>query len=114
MSIHGIIITICTPFISLSFEGYSCDKICFLISSDPRDINPLFDTKEFRSPKFQRVYQYLKLSKEGKNMDNFTFVPGNIDDDQTKCLSLMLRSVKRFSLFFSYLFFIYLTLRRLM
>ena len=33
-------------------------------------------------------------------MDNFTFVPGNIDEDQTKCLSLMLRSVKRLSLFF--------------
>ena len=33
-------------------------------------------------------------------MDNFTFVPGNIDEDQPKCLSLMLRSVKRFSLFF--------------
>ena len=26
-------------------------------------------------------------------MDNFTFVPGNIDDDQKTCLSLMLRSV---------------------
>ena len=102
MSIHEITITICTPFISLSFEGYSCDKICLSFSSDPRDINPLFDAKEFRSPQFQRVYQYLKLSKEGKNMDNFTFVPGNIDEDQTKCLSLMLRSVKRSSLFFSY------------
>ena len=76
-------------------------KFAFSFFSDPRDINPLFDAKEFRSPQFQRVYQYLKLSNEGKNMDNFTFVPGNIDDDQTKCLSLMLRSVKCFSLFIS-------------
>ena len=82
-------------------------KFAYQFSSDPRDINPLFDAREFRSPQFQRVYQYLKLSKEGKNMDNFTFVPGNIDEDQTKCLSLMLRSVKRLSLFFSYLGFIY-------
>ena len=82
-------------------------KFAYQFSSDPRDINPLFDAKEFRSPQFQRVYQYLKLSKEGKNMDNFTFVPGNIDEDQTKCLLLMLRSVKRLSLFFSYLGFIY-------
>ena len=76
-------------------------KFAFQFSSDPRDINPLFDAKEFRSPQFQRVYQYLKLSREGKNMDNFTFVPGNIDEDQTKCLSLMLRSVKCFSFFVS-------------
>ena len=81
-------------------------KFAFQFSSDPLDINPLFDAKEFRSPQFQRVYQYLKLSKEGKSMDSFTFVPSDIDDDQTKCLSLMLRSVKRFSLFVSYLFFL--------
>ena len=41
-------------------------------------------------------------------MDNFTFAPGDIDDDQTKCLSLMLRSVKRFRFTFSF----YLTLSR--
>ena len=54
----------------------------------------MFDVKEFRSTHFQRVYQYLKLSKQGTNMDNFTFVPGEIDDDQKTCLSLLLRSVK--------------------
>lgn len=27
-------------------------------------------------------------------MDNFTFVPGEIDDDQRTCLSLLLRFVK--------------------
>ena len=70
-------------------------KFAVKSSPDPKDINPLFDAKEFRSPLFQRVYQYLKLSKEGRNMDNFTFVPGSIDDDQKTCLSLMLRSVKR-------------------
>ena len=63
-------------------------------STDPNDLNPLLDTKEFESPHFQRVYQYLKLSKGGANMDNFTFVPGNIDKDQTTCLSLLLRFVK--------------------
>ena len=53
----------------------------------------MFDAKEFRSAQFQRVYQYLKLSKEGANMDTFTFVPGNIDDDKKTCLTLLLRSV---------------------
>ena len=63
--------------------------------TDPKDFNPLFDVKEFRSAQFQRVYQYLKLSKKGKNMDNFTFVPGNIDDDKKTCLSLLLRFVNK-------------------
>ena len=35
-------------------------------------------------------------------MDNFTFVPGRIDDDQKTCLSLMLRSVKRRNSFVSF------------
>ncbi|KAM7432987.1 hypothetical protein ABFA07_016687 [Porites harrisoni] len=70
---------------------------------DPKDINPLFDVQEFRSSQFQRVYQYLKLSKEGKNIDRFTFFPGNIDKDQKTCLSLILRSVDRlfFLLFYT-------------
>ena len=53
----------------------------------------MFDVKESRSEQFQRVYQYLKLSKEGANIDNFTFVPGNIDDDRKTCLTLLLRSI---------------------
>ena len=68
--------------------------IIFYILADPNDFNPRMDVKEFKSPHFQRVYQYLKLSKKGENMDNFTFVPGNIDDDQRTCLTLLLRSVK--------------------
>ena len=61
---------------------------------DPNDFNPGLDIKEFQSPHFQRVYQYLKLSQQGVNLDNFTFVPGKIDEDQETCLSLLLRSVK--------------------
>ncbi|XP_068735057.1 LOW QUALITY PROTEIN: E3 ubiquitin-protein ligase rnf213-alpha-like [Montipora capricornis] len=57
---------------------------------DPNDFNPRMDDKEFKNPHFQRVYQYLKLSKKGENMDNFTFVPGNIDNDQKTCLALLL------------------------
>ena len=63
-------------------------------STDPSDLNPLLDVKEFESPHFQRVYQYLKLSKEGASMDNFTFVPDTIDQDQKTCLTLLLRFVK--------------------
>ncbi|KAJ7339383.1 hypothetical protein OS493_005778 [Desmophyllum pertusum] len=59
---------------------------------DPNDFNPLFDVKEFRNAPFQRVYQYLKLSNEGKGLDNFTFLPGNIDDDRKTCLMLLLRN----------------------
>lgn len=51
----------------------------------------MLDEKEFRSQYFQRVYQYLKLSKEGANIDNFTFEPKNIDEDQKTCLTLLLR-----------------------
>ena len=65
--------------------------ICF---TDPKDLNPLLDVKEFRNAPFQRVYQYLKLSSEGQNLDNFTFLPGKIDEDQRACLLLLLRFVK--------------------
>ena len=61
---------------------------------DPKDFNPGLDIKEFQSPHFQRVYQYLKLSQQGVNLDNFTFVPEKIDKDKKTCLSLLLRSVK--------------------
>ena len=61
---------------------------------DPNDFNPGLDIKEFQSPHFQRVYQYLKLSQQGANLDNFTFVQGKIDKDKKTCLSLLLRSVK--------------------
>ena len=74
-------------------EGSSRNDFVVNFSTDPKDFNALFDVKEFRSAQFQRVYQYLKMSKEGKNMDNFTFVPGNIDDDKQTCLSLLLRFV---------------------
>ncbi|KAL9988404.1 hypothetical protein ACROYT_G002842 [Oculina patagonica] len=59
---------------------------------DPNDINPLFDVKEFRNAPFQRVYQYLKLTSEGKSLNNFTFSPGKIDDDRKACLALLLRN----------------------
>ena len=62
---------------------------------DKQDCNPLFDVKEFRNAPFQRVYQYLKLSNEGKSLDNFTFSPGNVDEDQRTCLMLLLRFVAR-------------------
>ena len=62
---------------------------------DKHDYNPLFDVKEFRNPPFQRVYQYLKLSNEGENLDNFTFSPENVDEDRWKCLMLILRFVAR-------------------
>ena len=76
-----------------SFKGSLFNDYVVKFSTDPKDFNPLFDVKEFSSAQFQRVYQYLKLSEEGKNMDNFTFVPGNIDDDKKTCLSLLLRFV---------------------
>ncbi|XP_015765580.1 PREDICTED: E3 ubiquitin-protein ligase RNF213-like [Acropora digitifera] len=63
---------------------------CLLAKPDPNDFNPGLDIKEFQSPHFQRVYQYLKLSKQGVNLDSFTFVPDNIDEDQKTCLSLLL------------------------
>ncbi|XP_068731195.1 E3 ubiquitin-protein ligase rnf213-alpha-like [Montipora capricornis] len=60
------------------------------VKPDPNDFNPRMDEKEFKSPHFQRVYQYLKFLKKGENMDNFTFVPGNIDNNQRTCLALLL------------------------
>ena len=74
-------------------EGASRNDFVVKFSTDPKDFNPMFDDKEFRSAQFQRIYQYLKLSKEGKNMDNFIFVSDNIDDDKKTCLSLFLRFV---------------------
>ncbi|PFX19443.1 E3 ubiquitin-protein ligase RNF213 [Stylophora pistillata] len=64
----------------------------FADTPDKKDFNPLFDVKEFRNAPFQRVYQYLKLSNEGKSLDNFTFSPGDVDDDQRTCLVLLLRN----------------------
>ncbi|KAK2553290.1 E3 ubiquitin-protein ligase rnf213-alpha [Acropora cervicornis] len=63
---------------------------CSHAKPDPNDFNPGLDIKEFQSPHFQRVYQYLKLSQQGVNLDNFTFVPGKIDEDQETCLSQLL------------------------
>ncbi|XP_068759451.1 E3 ubiquitin-protein ligase rnf213-alpha-like isoform X4 [Montipora capricornis] len=65
---------------------------CLLAKRDPNDFNPRLDIKEFQSPHFQRVYQYLKLSQQGVNLDNFTFMPAKIDKDQKTCLSLLLRN----------------------
>ena len=74
---------------SLVLDGFHFNSL-----TDPNDFNPLFDVKEFQNAPFQRVYQYLKLSSEGKSLDNFTFMPGNIDDDRETCLTLLLRFVK--------------------
>ena len=86
---------------NVTFEPGSHHVIIFVVKfpTDPNNFNPLFDVKEFRSPQFQRVYQYLKLSEEGANLDNFTFVPGHIDGDHKTCLTLLLRFGKcsRFS-----------------
>lgn len=63
----------------------------------PNNFNPLLDVKEFRNEPFQRVYQYLKLSSrdsKGKSLDNFTFLPEEIDEDQETCLMVLLRFVK--------------------
>ncbi|RMX46188.1 hypothetical protein pdam_00007847 [Pocillopora damicornis] len=59
---------------------------------DKQDCNPLFDVTEFRNAPFQRVYQYLKLLNEERTVDNFTFSPGNVDEDQSTCLMLLLRN----------------------
>ncbi|XP_022796392.1 E3 ubiquitin-protein ligase rnf213-alpha-like isoform X2 [Stylophora pistillata] len=61
-------------------------------TQDKKDCNPLFDVKEFRNAPFQRVYQYLKLSSEGKGLDKFTFSPADVDEDQRTCLVLLLRN----------------------
>lgn len=80
-------------FVPLSYFKKVRHVIIFIVKflTDPNNFNPLFDVREFRGPQFQRVYQYLKLSKEGADLDNFTFVPGNIDGDQKTCLTLLLR-----------------------
>ncbi|XP_022803330.1 E3 ubiquitin-protein ligase rnf213-alpha-like isoform X2 [Stylophora pistillata] len=84
------------PFYDL-LPTIHCDTprnvLCRLTDTpDPSDCNPLFDIKEFRNAPFQRVYQYLKLSKEGQSLDNFTFFAGNVDDDRKTCLLLLLRN----------------------
>ena len=89
-----------TPGISLRFsfkqQSVADSKVSFLeFFPDKQDCNPLFDVEEFRNAPFQRVYQYLKLSIEGKSFDNFTFSPGNVDEDQRTCLRLLLRCVAR-------------------
>ncbi|XP_022801884.1 E3 ubiquitin-protein ligase rnf213-alpha-like, partial [Stylophora pistillata] len=63
---------------------------CLADTQDLKDCNPLFDVKEFQNAPFQRVYHYFKLSTKGKSLDNFTFLPENVDDDRKTCLSLLL------------------------
>lgn len=64
------------------------------VDTSTNNFNPLLDVKEFRNEPFQRVFQYLKRLSNGESLDNFSFSPGEIDEDRETCLNLLLRCVK--------------------
>ncbi|XP_070580815.1 E3 ubiquitin-protein ligase RNF213-like [Ptychodera flava] len=53
--------------------------------------DPLMDDQEFRSPAFQRAYQYLVRKAKGANLDFFDFEEGKIEGDHVQCLDVFLR-----------------------
>ena len=81
-------------YLSIMLQILVLDSFFVICFTDPKDLKPMFDVKEFRNAPCQRVYQYLKLSNEGKSLDNFTFSPGDVDEDRKACLMLLLRFVK--------------------
>ena len=52
----------------------------------------LMDFEEFRSPSYQRVYQYLRRHTMGSNLDAFAFT-GQVEGDSNDCLNMILQYV---------------------
>ena len=50
----------------------------------------LFDEATFKSPPFQRVYQYLRRHEEGESLDSFLFNNG-VEGNTYECLAVLLR-----------------------
>ena len=49
------------------------------------------DMREFKSPGWQRVYQYLCRHIEGKKLDSFSYTSGSVEGTVAECLQVLLR-----------------------
>ncbi len=49
------------------------------------------DEFEFKSPMFQRVFQYLRRHIDRLPLDSFQYNSGSVEGDQKTCLDLLLR-----------------------
>ena len=49
------------------------------------------DDKEFRSPCFQRVYQYLKRHITFAPLDRFSYTPELVEGNHIECLQVLLK-----------------------
>ncbi|XP_060586365.1 E3 ubiquitin-protein ligase rnf213-alpha-like [Ruditapes philippinarum] len=56
---------------------------------DYKDSDQLFDEKQFRSPVFQRTFQYLLRLDQGRQLDDVK--PDNPEEDPQTCLQTLLR-----------------------
>ena len=73
-----------------AFDLYGCcDTSCPLISPDAFKV--VMDTQEFESAHYQRVYQYLKRHVGSINLDEFSYIIGNVDGDPANCLEIILQ-----------------------
>ena len=60
------------------------------ISVVPSEV--LMDVQEYKSPTYQRVYQYLKRHFKETNLDHFSYT-GEIEGTPVDCLEVILRYV---------------------
>ncbi|KAI8487861.1 hypothetical protein Bbelb_343090 [Branchiostoma belcheri] len=67
------------------------DKPCWCGAEDPIMDAILFSTEEF-----QRPYHYLRHWEAGKDLDNFTFIPGSVSNNHADFLKIVLRGVGHF------------------
>ena len=51
------------------------------------------DEEEFRTPTYQRVYQYLRRNASNESLDHFLFA-GHAEGTTADCLQLFIKCVK--------------------
>ncbi|XP_019643756.1 PREDICTED: E3 ubiquitin-protein ligase rnf213-alpha-like [Branchiostoma belcheri] len=53
--------------------------------------DPIMDATLFSTEEFQRPYHYLRHWEAGKDLDNFTFIPGSVSNNHADFLKIVLR-----------------------
>ena len=59
-----------------------------IVIADPMKCS--MDSREFRSPVFQRVYQYLRRHMEHISLDTFSYMPESVEGKPVECLQILL------------------------
>ena len=72
---------------NVSDYTYHSDIVCAYIIAN---CVPM-DKAMFRSPPYQRVYQYLRRCIQRMSLDRFSYQPGCVEGSTANCLEIMLR-----------------------